>query len=167
MPCIYIMTEDKRLCREITLAAHPYFVTASLTEATALVIDLDTCPVPETALPLLVIGSDPKKAASYPFFLCRPFSLDGVKEKLDCLLSRPDQAALTPTEERLLGVLMRAEGKTVSRDLLIREVWGDTGSEELLNPYIHYLRQKTEKDGKRRIFASRGKGYFYRATSDH
>ena len=63
---------------------------------------------------------------------------------------------------KLLSVLKAAKGKSVSREQLIKEVWGEKGNDGLLNLYIHYLRQKLEKDGQRHIFSVRGKGYSYK-----
>jgi two-component system KDP operon response regulator KdpE len=53
---------------------------------------------------------------------------------------------LTPTEFRLLSILLRRVGRVVAHDELIREVWGTEKDVSLgsLKLYIHYLRQKIE-----------------------
>jgi DNA-binding response OmpR family regulator len=48
----------------------------------------------------------------------------------------------------------------VSREALKRAAFVNGGDDRMLNLYIHYLREKLEQDGIRRIFASRGKGYY-------
>ena len=59
---------------------------------------------------------------------------------------RGELVQLTPTEFRLLSILLRNVGRVVSHDELIREVWGTEGGASIasLKVYIHYLRQKIE-----------------------
>lgn len=54
---------------------------------------------------------------------------------------------LTPTEFRLLAVLMRRVGRVVTHEEIIKEVWGAEKKSALgsLKLYIHYLRQKLEE----------------------
>jgi DNA-binding response OmpR family regulator len=67
---------------------------------------------------------------------------------------------LTEVEFRLLSVLASAgAGEYVSRERLIREVWGEGVDGGVVNVYIHYLREKLEKDGERIIISSRREGY--------
>jgi two-component system KDP operon response regulator KdpE len=70
---------------------------------------------------------------------------------------------LTPTEFRLLSILMRKVGRVVTHEELIQEIWG-TGKEVSLGSlklYIHYLRQKIEDHPKkpRYLLAEWGIGY--------
>ena len=76
----------------------------------------------------------------------RPFSEKALAAALTALIENtsPD---LTPTEEKLLRLLRDAHGEPVERAVLLREVWGEDGNDRLLNLYIHYLREKLEKDG--------------------
>jgi DNA-binding response OmpR family regulator len=67
---------------------------------------------------------------------------------------------LTEVEFRLFSVLVSAgAGEYVSRERLIREVWGEGVDGGVVNVYIHYLREKLEKDGERIIISSRREGY--------
>ena len=70
---------------------------------------------------------------------------------------------LTPTEFRLLTVLIRHAGEAVSRDELIREVWGDNRllNSSALRRYIWLLRQEIEDDPNhpKRLRTVRGYGY--------
>jgi two-component system KDP operon response regulator KdpE len=73
---------------------------------------------------------------------------------------------LTPTEFRLLSMLLRNVGRVVSHEELIREVWGMDESASLasLKVYIHYLRRKLEKHPRRPYYllAEWGIGYRFR-----
>lgn len=70
---------------------------------------------------------------------------------------------LTPTEFRLLSVLVQRAGEAVAQDELIREVWGENRktSGSALRRYIWFLRQKIETDPKtpKRLLNVRGFGY--------
>jgi DNA-binding response OmpR family regulator len=70
---------------------------------------------------------------------------------------------LTPKEFNLLGVLVRQAGRVVPRTELVTEAWGDEYADAIdsLKLYIHYLRQKLERDAEHPdyILTSRGVGY--------
>ncbi len=66
---------------------------------------------------------------------------------------------LTEVEYALLRVLWEANGAFISRERLHEAVWGNEGTEGLLNVYIHYLREKLEKSGEKVILSSRKSGY--------
>ncbi|GIK38868.1 MAG: DNA-binding response regulator [Chloroflexota bacterium] len=55
---------------------------------------------------------------------------------------------LSPTEFRLLSVLIQYQGHTLPHDFLLREVWGSEYMSEMdcLRLYISYLRRKIETD---------------------
>ena len=77
---------------------------------------------------------------------------------------RGDQPiALTPTEYRLLEVLARRAGRTISEFELIKDVWGAYKEEETaaVRRYIFLLRQKIEDDpaNPRYVITVRGFGY--------
>jgi DNA-binding response OmpR family regulator len=102
----------------------------------------------DTSLPTLVIGSPA---------LPRPFSHEALRAAVREALRTP---LLTPTETRLYEALRAASPAPVSREQLKRAAFVNGGDDRMLNLYIHYLREKLEQDGIRRIFASRGKGYY-------
>ena len=77
---------------------------------------------------------------------------------------------LTPTEWRLLEVLLRNPGRLVSRETLLTEVWGpqytsDTG---YLRLYLSQLRKKLEPDpaNPQYLLTEAGMGYRFRAAPD-
>ncbi len=70
---------------------------------------------------------------------------------------------LSPIEFRLLATLIRNEGKVVTHQFLLEQVWGPTYKDErhYLKLYIWYLRQKLEKDPNHPLMflTERGVGY--------
>jgi DNA-binding response OmpR family regulator len=70
---------------------------------------------------------------------------------------------LTPIEFKLLACLIDHEGKVVSHDYLLNQVWGQEHKDarHYLKLYIWYLRQKLEVDPThpRTILTQRGVGY--------
>lgn len=75
--------------------------------------------------------------------------------------------ALTPTEFKLLTVLMQRVGEVVSPEELVREVWGPQYAGEVghVRRYIWHLRQKIEPDPEnpRYVHNERGFGYRFQA----
>jgi DNA-binding response OmpR family regulator len=70
--------------------------------------------------------------------------------------------ALTPTESKLLYILMRNAGHTVTTQFLLGRVWPLSGIfEDSLRVHIHHLRRKIELDSSnpRYILTMRGVGY--------
>lgn len=76
---------------------------------------------------------------------------------------RNEMKHLTPKEFNLLGVLVRNAGRVVTRNELVTEAWGEEYGDAIdsLKLYIHYLRQKLEKDPNHPeyIITLRGVGY--------
>ncbi|MFQ5578604.1 MAG: response regulator transcription factor [Anaerolineae bacterium] len=73
---------------------------------------------------------------------------------------------LTPTEFRLLSVLLRRVGRVVSHEELIQEIWGTEKETSLgsLKLYIYYLRKKLEDEPRNPhyLLAEWGIGYRFR-----
>ncbi len=70
---------------------------------------------------------------------------------------------LTPTEFRLLAVLVRRKGKVVSDEDLMREVWGAYRSDPaLVRRYILMLRKKLEPDPTNPVCIRTARGFGYR-----
>jgi two-component system KDP operon response regulator KdpE len=76
---------------------------------------------------------------------------------------RSETRHLTPKEFSLLGVLVRNAGRVVPRAELVTEAWGEEYADAVdsLKLYVHYLRQKIERepDNPDYIITSRGIGY--------
>lgn len=74
--------------------------------------------------------------------------------------------SLTPTETKLLYLLMRAAGQTVTTEYILRRLWpGETAFEDRLHVHLHRLRRKIEAkdddDRERYITSERGTGYIF------
>lgn len=76
---------------------------------------------------------------------------------------------LTPTEFRLLAVLVQNAGKVVPHRALLTQVWGEEYANEVhyLKLYVRYLRQKIEEDPSdpRYILTEWGVGYRFRESA--
>ena len=75
--------------------------------------------------------------------------------------------ALTPTETKLLYILMRKAGRTVPTDYILRRLWPmEPVFEDRLHVHLHRLRRKIEdrqnKTRPRYILSERGAGYSFR-----
>lgn len=82
-----------------------------------------------------------------------------------CQVRRGDEILeLTPTEFKLLVVLMRRSGQVVSPEELVREVWGPQYSQEIgyARRYIWHLRKKVELDPENPHYIHNERGFGYR-----
>jgi two-component system OmpR family response regulator len=68
---------------------------------------------------------------------------------------------LSPTEFGVLRLLVRNCGVVVSKDSILRDVWGyeDCGDGHVVELYISYLRKKLGREGSELIRTVRGAGY--------
>lgn len=71
--------------------------------------------------------------------------------------------SLTPTETKLLYILMRSAGQTVATDFIIRRIWPlEPAYEDRLHVHMHRLRRKIERKSRPRyIVSERGTGYVF------
>jgi DNA-binding response OmpR family regulator len=77
-----------------------------------------------------------------------------------------DAVSLTPTETKLLFILMRNAGRTVTTDFLLRRLWPlEEVYEDVLRVHVHRLRQKIEpvSSQPRYLVTERGLGYRFAA----
>jgi len=79
------------------------------------------------------------------------------------------QVKLTPIEYKILWQLAQHEGNVVSRETLLRAVWGPNyeADPEYLKKYIYRLRCKVEEDpaAPRVVLTERGVGYIMASSS--
>jgi len=75
--------------------------------------------------------------------------------------------ALTPTETKLLYILMRNAGHTVTTDFLLHRLWPlDEAFEDRLRVHVHNLRQKIDRDAQApHIVTERGLGYRFLSST--
>ncbi len=74
---------------------------------------------------------------------------------------------LSPTEFRLLAYLMRNQGRMLTRQQLLENVWGWEfgGQSQVVETYVSYLRRKLDPLGPPLIHTQRGVGYSLRHSS--
>lgn len=80
---------------------------------------------------------------------------------------KPEPVQLTPTETKLLYILMRNAGHTVTNEFLLRRVWPqDDAYEDRLHTHIYRLRRKIEANPKdpHYILSAWGTGYSFLAN---
>ena len=75
-----------------------------------------------------------------------------------------ERIALTPTELKLLTVLMNRAGEVVSSEDIVRDVWGPQYAGELghVRRYIWHLRNKIEPDPENPTYVHNERGFGYR-----
>jgi two-component system OmpR family response regulator len=75
---------------------------------------------------------------------------------------------LSPTEFRLLAYLMRNQGRMLTRQQLLENVWGweFAGQSQVVETYVSYLRRKLDPLGPPIIHTQRGVGYSLRPPTE-
>lgn len=89
---------------------------------------------------------------------CGPITLD---EASHTVTFNGESVDLSPTEFRLLHVLLESKGRVLSKSVLLDEVWGINFETEttVVDTYISYLRKKLHLDGFEGIRTVRGVGF--------
>jgi len=90
--------------------------------------------------------------------ICGPIRMNDSEHQV---LFGDEIIELSPTEYRLLQVLMENKGRVLSKALLLEDVWGITFESEttVVDTYISYLRKKLHRDGFEGIRTIRGVGF--------
>lgn len=75
---------------------------------------------------------------------------------------------LTPTEFKLLEVLIRQPGRVVTQEELIRQAWGEQYMDDIgyVRRYVWHLRKKIEPDPNNPCYIHNDRGYGYRFQVD-
>ena len=152
--------------------------TSSDTTADVIIVDKDTCP--KIAHGDVILTADEKAEenhGSHAIALPLPFSFLDLENALKnhkkrdtgrLLILEEERTAilddvsikLTEVEYRLLRTLLSVPiGEYVSKQKIVEEVWGDGVDGGVVNVYVHYLREKLEKNGERIIISTRNLGY--------
>ena len=89
---------------------------------------------------------------------CGPITLDSDSHQVTF---NGERVELSPTEFRLLHVLLESKGRVLSKTYLLDEVWGITFESEstVVDTYISYLRKKLHREGFEGIRTVRGVGF--------
>ncbi len=107
------------------------------------------------------------RRGSFPRPVCLKVAdliLDPAKQQV---FRKGHEIHLSPTEFRLLELLMRRAGRVVSRNAIVEAVWGfDREVEEnTLDAFIRLLRSKVDRDSKQKLIHTvRGTGYALRES---
>ena len=107
---------------------------------------------PESASPVITLG---------------PITLDPLRHEV---FRDGRKVKVTPTESRLLHLLITHPGQVLTPGIISRRMWGDDEVEDtdLIKTHIHHLRQKMEPDAKRPryILTVPGRGYTFTVPSE-
>jgi two-component system OmpR family response regulator len=101
--------------------------------------------------------SHPAGAAEIPIN-CGPVSVDDASHTVKF---NGEIVDLSPTEYRLLQVLIENKNRVLTKTVLLDDVWGITFESEstVVDTYISYLRKKLHRDGFDGIKTVRGVGF--------
>ncbi|MEM7355808.1 MAG: response regulator transcription factor [Acidobacteriota bacterium] len=83
-------------------------------------------------------------------------------------LINDEETSLTPTETKILHILIRSARRTVTTDYLLARLWPlDEVFEDTLRVHVHRLRQKIEPNASKPhyLITQRGVGYSFLPTS--
>jgi DNA-binding response OmpR family regulator len=98
-----------------------------------------------------------------PLMTVGPITLDPLRHEV---LQDERKVKVTPTESRLLHLLMTHTGQVLTQDIISSYMWGDdeVGNTSLIKTHIHHLRQKMERNAKspRYIVTVSGRGYTFK-----
>lgn len=166
---VFVMTKDDFLFQKIRLILLEENTLAVRTESPegcvgAILADIDT--LPDVPLGAVRMSKSSECELSVPFTdeqLIVAVS-NGAQEIAPltlgdrCAYLDEREIKLTEQEFALLSTLC-SRGGFVSREELLRSVWGEGADGGVLNVYVHYLREKLEFRGEKIIISSRGQGY--------
>ena len=88
-------------------------------------------------------------------------SIDLVKH---IVIKMGDEVELNPKEFELLVLLMRNRGQVISREQILRKVWGYDfiGNDRTVDVHIRWIRQKLEADPQFPVYIVTVRGYGYK-----
>jgi DNA-binding response OmpR family regulator len=100
--------------------------------------------------------------ADSPLITVGPVTLDPLRHEV---LEYGRKVKVTPSESRLLHLLMTHTGQVLTPGIMIRRLWGidEISNAGLIKTHIHHLRQKMELDAKdpHYIVTVSGRGYTF------
>jgi two-component system, OmpR family, KDP operon response regulator KdpE len=110
-------------------------------------------------------ASQPADATPEPVFAVGDVRVDLVRRQV---FVRDHEVHLTPTEYKLLALLIRHAGKVLTHRQLLKEVWGPNAVEHThyVRVYMTQLRRKLERDATRPEFLQTEPGVGYRLRAE-
>ena len=163
MKRVLVLTGDAYLLQKIRLELEGELECITSGDADIVIADVDT----SNKIPYGAITMSREVNAD----ISLPFRLGELREMLTpkevkaltlgdrCAMLDGKAVKLTDVEFALLRAIYSRGGRYVKREELLDEVWGGNADSGVINVYVHYLREKLEKNGERVILASRGEGY--------
>lgn len=113
-------------------------------------------------------GEAPKQLSRSFLNIRQGLGVDLAKRKV-IVEGRPEKS-LSPTEQRILSVLVAHAGELVTTEELLERVWGPGSGKDSgkVKTYVHYLRKKLERDPSKPefILTERGVGYRFRVPEN-
>lgn len=88
-------------------------------------------------------------------------SIDLIKH---IVLNKGIEVELNPKEFELLALLLRNRGQVISREQILRKVWGYDyiGSDRTVDVHVRWIRQKLEADPENPVYLVTVRGYGYK-----
>ena len=110
-------------------------------------------------------ASQPPDAAPEPVFTMGDVRVDLVRRQV---FVGEQEVHLTPTEYKLLALLIRHAGKVLTHRQLLKEVWGPNAVEHAhyVRVYMTQLRRKLERDATRPVYLQTEPGVGYRLRTE-
>ena len=107
----------------------------------------------------------PADAPPEPVFAVAELRVDLVRRQV---FVKGEEVHLTPTEYKLLTLLIRHAGKVLTHRQLLKEVWGPNAVDQThyVRVYMTQLRHKLERDATRPEFLMTEPGVGYRLRAD-
>lgn len=158
------------LCRQLSRWADvPVIMLTAVDEPDAIVEALDQYAEDYIVKPFVVdellarVKRVLKRIGVFPYPRQMPVAVDGhlrVNFPQRQLFYEGTESVLTPTEARLLYMLLRQPGQTIPYDYLLRRMWPhEMVFEDRLHVFVHRLRNKMPSNGHQYIALERGAGY--------
>jgi DNA-binding response OmpR family regulator len=96
-----------------------------------------------------------------------PVTLDALRHEV---LQGERKVKVTPTESRMLQIMMMHTGQVLTPSMISSHLWGvyDVGNTGLIKTHIHHLRQKIERDATdtHYILTVPGRGYTFKIPGE-
>ncbi|HSM54931.1 MAG TPA: response regulator transcription factor [Candidatus Sulfomarinibacteraceae bacterium] len=114
-----------------------------------------------------------ERVGRFPFAATSPVPVDrhlSVDFPARRIITEDGDYSLTPTEARLLYILMRNAGETVNTDFILRRMWPrELTYEDRLHVFVHRLRAKLKEVGEKHqyVVSERGIGYRFQPQSEN
>lgn len=86
-------------------------------------------------------------------------SLLEIDKSARCAVLRGEKIKLTEVEFSLFSLIFSKRGEYAEREEILTSVWNGEKDAGVINVYVHYLREKLEKNGEKIIISSRKCGY--------